>query len=266
MQDVRYAFRSLLATRGLTAAAILSLALGIGANTVDLQRRQRAAAAAAAVYRSRPARDPVEPFARPRHRGGLVLHRPSISTSRTPRPASSSSRIAIGSHMTLTGGRRAGARRHDPHVLEPAAAARRAARASAGCSRRADDEGAPGTARSVILHHGTWMRRYRRRPRRRRPIDRAQRPALPDRRGDAGSLHAAARGDEHARRRRRRRDHAAAAARPEGAAARATARTTTSWPGSSRGVTAAQAQAEMDALTVAAARASIRTSIPPTAG
>src|SRR5215207_6135015 len=33
MRDLRYAVRSLLASRGVSAAAILSLALGIGANT-----------------------------------------------------------------------------------------------------------------------------------------------------------------------------------------------------------------------------------------
>ena len=63
---------------------------------------------------------------------------------------------------------------------------------------------APARAGTAVLSHGTWMRRYGGDP---RVVGRsliAQRPAVPDRRRAAGRLHAAARGDAHARRRRGR--------------------------------------------------------------
>ena len=157
-QDVRYAFRSLLATRGLTAAAILSLALGIGANTSIFS------VASALLLRPLPYSDPDRLAILWNRSPGLGIAEDWFSTAQYFDIKSSATSfeqvaIALGMQMTLTGGgepERVGAIRMSSSLL-PLLGARPA---HGRLFEPSDDEGAPVSSSAVILHHGTWMRRF----------------------------------------------------------------------------------------------------------
>ena len=114
LQDLRYAFRSLLTTRGLTAAAILSLALGIGANTSIFS------VASALLLQPLPYGDPDRLVILWNRSPGLGIAEDWFSTAQYFDIRSSSTSfdevgIALGGHINLTGGGpngQAGAGRH----------------------------------------------------------------------------------------------------------------------------------------------------------
>ena len=224
--DLRYAIRTLAAAPGFTAAAVLSLALGVGANTAIFS------VASALLLRPLPYQDA--------DRLAILWNRSpgsaSPKTGSRPRSTSTSSNgiasfeqvaIAIGGNDNLTGDGEPERDRHDPRVVEPAADARRAAARSAGCSPpKRTSPAAPAIARSSATAPGCAATAATRSVVGR--IDHAQRAAVPDRRRAAAVVLAAARGDADARRRGERRDPAAAAARRRRRRTSATARTTTS--------------------------------------
>ena len=179
---------------------------------VNLQRRERAAAAPASLSERRPARHSLEPLAGVGHHGGLVLH--GAVLRRQDRPSGvRAGRDCDRRQRQPDGRRRAGADRHDPRVLEPAADARRARGARTPVRRRRGPGGRPGHrgARSCDVDAPV-----RRRSERGRHVPPRERAAVSDRRRAAGVLRAASRGDADAERRRARRARAPAAARPEG--------------------------------------------------
>ena len=238
VQDIRYALRAFRASPGFAAAAIVSVALGIGANTAIYSRGQRAAAAAAAVSRRRigwPSCGTGRPgWASPR------TGSPPRSTS-TSGPAtqdSSDVAIAIGGNDNLTGDgaepERIGTIRCRPTCCRCSAPAPR----WAGCSTRART--CPGAAGAALLGDGTWLRRYGADPAvlGRTLVVNGQPYEI------VGVLPAvvlaAARGDADARRRGGCGDRPAAAARRRTRRSIRTPRTTTSSASSKPGVTVAR--------------------------
>ncbi|HJR61304.1 MAG TPA: ABC transporter permease [Vicinamibacterales bacterium] len=158
LQDVRYAVRSFRATRGLTAAAILSLALGIGANTSIFS------VASALLLQPLPYSDPDRLAILWNRSPGLGIAEDWFSTAQYFDITGSGTSfdqvaIALGAHMTLTGGgepERIGMIRVSASLLPLLGAKPALGRLFAP----EDDEGGSAAARIVILHHGTWMRRF----------------------------------------------------------------------------------------------------------
>lgn len=158
LQDIRYASRSLRANRGLTLAAIVSLALGIGANTSIFS------VASALLLKPLPYSDPDRLVILWNRSPGLGIAEDWFSTAqyadiRSGSTAFDALAIAIGGHINLTGGgepERVGLIRVSSSLLPLLGAAPMYGR----LFTPEEDEGAPGTARVVILHYGTWMRRF----------------------------------------------------------------------------------------------------------
>src|SRR5687768_18162595 len=102
-QDLRYAGRSFAKTRGFTAAAILSLALGIGANTAIFS------VARALLLRPLPYADPDRLAILWNRSPGLGIAEDWFSTAQyfditNASTSFESTAIAIGGLVTLTGG------------------------------------------------------------------------------------------------------------------------------------------------------------------
>jgi predicted permease len=156
LQDVRYALRSLLASRGLTAAAILSLALGIGANTSIFS------VASALLLQPLPYADPDRLAILWNRSPGLGIAEDWFSTAqyfdiRNSTRSFEAVAVAIGSNVNLTGDgepERVGTVRVSSNLLPMIGA-----RAELGRLFTADED-VEGAAATAILHHGTWMRRY----------------------------------------------------------------------------------------------------------
>jgi predicted permease len=156
LQDVRYALRTFAANRGVTIAAVLSLALAIGANTAIFS------VASALLLRPLPYQDPQRLAILWNRSPGLGIEEDWFSTAQYFDIVNSSRSfdqvaIAIGSNLNLTGDgepERIGTIRVSPNLLPMLGV-----HPALGRVFTAEDaaEGAAGTA---LLHHGTWLRRY----------------------------------------------------------------------------------------------------------
>ena len=156
LQDLRFALRGFLAAPGLTAAALLSLALGIGANTAIFS------VASALLLRPLPYEAPERLAILWNRSPGLGIAEDWFSTAQyfdIKSNVTSFDQVAaaIGSNLNLTGDgepERVGTVRVTSSLLPMIGA-----RAEIGRLFTADDD-ATGAAPVAILHHGTWVRRY----------------------------------------------------------------------------------------------------------
>ena len=156
--DCRDAIRSCLAAPGLTIVAILSLALGIGANTAIFS------VASALLLQPLPYSDPDRLAILWNRSPGLGIEEDWFSAAQYVDIVESSSSfeqlaIAIGGQVTVTGDgepERVGMIRMSSSLLPLLGATP----AHGRLFTPADDDGPPGSLHAVILHHATWMRRF----------------------------------------------------------------------------------------------------------
>ncbi len=156
VQDVRQAWRAFARTPAFTAAAILSLAIGVGANTAIFS------VASALLLRPLPYRDADRLAILWNRSPGLGITEDWFSTAQYFDIKHSQSSledvaIAIGSNLNLTGDgepERIGTIRVSSNLL-PMLGARPAL---GRLFEPADD--VPGRSGTAILGHGTWVRRY----------------------------------------------------------------------------------------------------------
>jgi putative ABC transport system permease protein len=155
LQDLRYAFRSLRSAPAFTVVAVLSLAIGIGANTAIFS------VASALIMRPLPYQDADRLVILWNRSPGLGITEDWFSTAqyfdiKTAHGGFEQIAIAIGANYNLTGDgepERIGTIRVSSNLLPMLGA-----RAHVG-RLFASEEDLPGHA-TAILGYGTWMRRY----------------------------------------------------------------------------------------------------------
>jgi predicted permease len=156
VHDIRYALRTFARTPGFTAAAMLSLALGVGANTFIFS------VVSALLLRPLPYAEPDRLIILWNRSPGLGITEDWFSTAqyfdiKTGHQGFEQVAIAIGANYNLTGSgepERVGTIRVSSNLLPMLGT-----RAALGrLFVAADDQ--EGTAGTALLAHGTWMRRF----------------------------------------------------------------------------------------------------------
>jgi predicted permease len=157
LQDIRYAVRAFARSPGFTLAAVLSLAIGVGANTAIFS------VANALLLRPLPYADPERLVILWNRSPGLGITEDWFSTAqyfdvKTGHQGFEQVAIAIGGNYNLTGDsgepERIGTIRVSSNLLPMLGV-----RAAAGRLFVAEDD-IPGTSGTAVLGYGTWMRRY----------------------------------------------------------------------------------------------------------
>jgi predicted permease len=156
VQDIRYAIRTFAASPGLAFAAILSLGIGIGANTALFSVAQ------AVLIRPLPYSNADRLVILWNRSPGLNITEDWFSTAqyfdiKNGHHGFDALAIAIGSNVNLTGDgepERIGVIRVSSNLLPMLGAAAARGRLFV------PDEDTPGRPATAVLAHGTWMRRY----------------------------------------------------------------------------------------------------------